>query len=170
MDQSNLPHCVGFAWAQWLRSSPIRTLTGPEPDDIYHQAQLVDEWEGKNYDGTSVRAGAKVLAPHIAEYRWADDLQTLKEWLLLRGPVVMGTNWYTNMDYPVGGIINLGGGNVGGHAYLCLGWNSITRRFRCINSWGAGWGQNGRFWIREDDMARLLAENGEACAAIERTV
>jgi len=44
------------------------------------------------------------------------------------------------------------------------------RAFRAINSWGRSWGQNGRFWIRQDDLMLLLQEDGEACAAVEQRV
>ena len=38
------------------------------------------------------------------------------------------------------------------------------------NSWGSGWGQNGRFKMTVQDFASLFANGGEACAAVELPV
>ncbi len=69
------------------------------------------------------------------------------------------------------GLVVPTGGIAGGHAYLISGYNRLTKKYRCVNSWGEFWGQRGRFWIREEDMHRLLFElDGEACAAVEKPV
>lgn len=171
LDQDTLPHCVGFAWAQWLMTSPTRTRTGPSPAEIYHAAQKVDEWPGEAYDGTSVRAAAKVMTDlgRMANYVWAQSVDELRRWLLLNGPVVLGTSWLEEMFEPDRhGFLTVAGAEAGGHAYLCCGWSNSAAAFRCINSWGRGWGQNGRFWLRPADLGRLLEMQGEACAALER--
>src|SRR6185436_14113346 len=59
-DQGETPHCVGFAWHGLLRSSPVLNHQ-PLPDPLYLAAQKYDEFPGENYDGTSVRGGAKAL-------------------------------------------------------------------------------------------------------------
>ena len=137
---------------------------------IYRQAQLVDEWPGEDYEGTSVRAGAKVLRAlgMVSEYRWAWDMETLARYVLTTGTVVMGTNWYEGMDVPnAEGFVSPRGSIRGGHAWLVLGYNRARGVYRGVNSWGKHWGQAGRFWISEEDLGRLLAESGEACSAIE---
>jgi C1A family cysteine protease len=35
----------------------------------------------------------------------------------------------------------------GGHCILMVGYNNATRRFTCVNSWGASWGNRGFFTI-----------------------
>jgi len=154
-----------------MLASPTRTKTGPVPTDIYAAAQMVDEWDGENYDGTSVRAGAKVLASQgrISEYLWAQSLAELQAWVLTKGPVVMGTEWYQGMSLlGVNGYATPAGALLGGHAYLCIGYSTARRAYRFLNSWGRVWGSpNGRFWMKEEDVADLLSRNGEACAAIE---
>src|SRR5688572_23619901 len=93
LDQGAYPHCVGYAWRGWMMAAPLMTKDGPAAAAIYHEAQHVDEWEGTNYDGTSVRAGAKVLASagRINEYAWAWNAQTVADWILDdRGTVVLG--------------------------------------------------------------------------------
>lgn len=175
-NQGDFGICVGAAWDGWLRCSPTRTLVPGMMQAIYRAAIAIDEWPENDNDvemqfGTSVRAGAKALAAwnRVAEYLWATDMAAMKRWLLTKGPVVMGTNWWSGMmAVDSSGYVNLTGSVEGGHAWLVTGYSSTRRRFRCVNSWGASFGQNGRFWVREDDMARLLAEDGEGCTAIER--
>lgn len=172
MDQGSSSHCVGYSWRQWLTSWPLPTPGGPSAPEIYRLAQEVDEWHGAepDYYGTSVRAGAKVLdgMGHIGQYLWAFDMPTVRKFILTKGPVVFGTNWYSQMFTPKGGLVLPRGANEGGHAYLCIGYTTEQRMFRFVNSWGETWGQGGRFWMREDDVARLISEQGEACAAIEQ--
>lgn len=170
LDQGNKPHCVGASWQQWLASDPIRTY-GPKMADIYHAAQKIDEWPGEGYAGTSVRAGVQVLEGlgYVEGYHWAWDAATVADFVLSKGTVVLGTNWYEQMFMPdKKGLIYPSGANRGGHAYLCVGYNSIRGLFRILNSWGEAWGEKGRAWIQGEDLARLLSEDGEACAAVEK--
>lgn len=173
LNQGPHPHCVGYAWRGWQTCSPTRRAT-PAGDAvaIYNRAQQLDEWPGEGYDGTSVRAGAKVMAEQgrLGEYVWADSEQALRLWLLTRGPVVMGTSWYEGMSdahIDRDQIARPTGALQGGHAYLCIGYSRVRRMYRCVNSWGATWGFKGRFWITEADMATLLSRDGEACGAVE---
>src|SRR5690606_274936 len=98
-DQGSLPHCVGFSWAHWLEDGPVTHKGNApivNPSIIYKEAQKVDEWPGEKYDGTSVRAGAKILHKQglIESYYWAWDIDSLANAVLTLGPVVVGTNWY----------------------------------------------------------------------------
>ncbi len=36
---------------------------------------------------------------------------------------------------------------LGGHCVLMVGFNNVTQRFICVNSWGASWGDRGFFTI-----------------------
>lgn len=172
-DQGNESSCVGFSWMHWLVSAPVtqrsRNWTA-EARNIYYQAQLVDEWEGTNYEGTSVRAGAKVLAAtgFISEYRWAwDGMETIRA-VLDVGPVVVGTNWYDGMFNPDSrGHIKPTGSVAGGHAYLIDGASLDRGLVRLKNSWGRGWGLAGRAYMTITDFSRLIAEDGEAALAAE---
>ena len=163
------PSCVGFAWENWGLCAPIvNEFPGVL---IYNLAKCFDEWPGFDYDGTSIRAGAKVLlhAGMISEYRFGWDLQDIIPTILVRGPVVFGTQWRSGMDQPDReGIIRAKGRVVEGHAYLVNGFDGRRGLLRIQNSWHR-WGLCGRSvaFLPAEDAARLLASDGEACLAIE---
>ena len=95
LDQGRTPQCVAFSWSHFLTDSPKpHPAVLLDPATLYHEAQLVDEWPGEGYDGTSVRAGAKALVARsliYGSYEWAFDLNTVIQQVLEVGPVVMGT-------------------------------------------------------------------------------
>lgn len=182
-DQGLQPHCVGYAWAHYIEDSP-KTHPEPgafaEPSELYSEAQRMDEWPGEDYEGTSVRAGAKALLARglVAEYRWAFTLQDVINILLTQGPVVVGTNWYESMFRPVirydaqghpRVTLPVKGDIAGGHAYILNGVNVPAQVFRMKNSWGREWGVDGRASISFSDFDRLLSEDGEACLTVERS-
>lgn len=173
-DQGETSQCVGYSFAHWLTDGPVtHGLAAPvvKPIDIYAEAQKIDEWPGENYDGTSVRAGVKTLQNkgYVTSYYWAFDIDTLVYALLELGPVVVGTNWFNNMFYPAqNGMIKVGGALAGGHAYMINGVNTTKKLFRIKNSWGKEWGIGGMAYISFADMARLIAQQGEVCIAVEK--
>lgn len=157
-----------------MTSAPLRTMDGPTPGLIYQRAQELDDIPDYfPYEGTTVRGGAKALEEQgrIEKYVWATSVDEVRDFILTTGSVVVGTNWYSRMSstslwnyaWPKGTLI-------GGHAYVLCGYSGKRDAFRMINSWGEGWGWNGRAWIKSKDLARLLEEDGEACAAIEKEV
>lgn len=173
-DQGNTSQCVAYSWLHYLSDGPVthssRSQPMMAPTDLYRAAQEVDEWPGNAYDGTSVRAGAKILqaAGFITHYWWAWDVETVINALLSLGPVVVGTNWYSGMFQPdEDGHIELTGHLAGGHAYLLNGVSRTRGLVRLKNSWGTSWGNNGMAWLDLEDLERLIAEDGEACLAAE---
>lgn len=171
LDQGQTSECVAFSFEGWLNASPTRTLDGPTPQAIYDRAQQLDEWHDHPHDGTSVRAGAKVMAEQgrIGEYVWGQTLDDVVHWLLLKGPVVIGIPWYEAMfDPDRHGFVTPGGAVAGGHALLVTGANRLARVVRVRNSWGPDWGINGNCLMRFDVLDRLLfQEGGECVGAVE---
>ena len=174
-NQGNTPQCVGYSWAHWIEDGPVEHAgVAPilAPSVIYEGAKTLDEWPGENYDGTSVRGAVKYLAAngYVKSYYWAFDVDTIAQYILNYGPMVVGTNWYNSMFTPDRrGVLRIGGRLAGGHAYVLNGVDTITRTFRIKNSWGKRWGKGGMALIRFTDMARLISEQGEACVAVEAT-
>jgi hypothetical protein len=168
LDQGLTSQCVAYSWTHRLADAPSLKDPGRllAPDQLYWRAQVADEWPGEDYDGTSIRAGAKVLQSmgYIGSYYWSYDLATTVETILRLGPVVIGTYWYEGMDTPDRlGLVHPSGLNYGGHAYVLNGVSRNTRRFRIKNSWGRSWGREGRAFLSFDDFETLLAQDGEVC-------
>ena len=174
LDQGNDPHCVAFSWKQFLQTAPMCQGRNLRENFIYELCQQRDQWPGESYDGTSVRAGAKVLhrLGFIEAYLWAHTVDEMENWLKTQGPIVLGTIWYSDMFSPKGATakVTATGSIAGGHAYLCIGCSSKKRVFRCVNSWGEGWGNDGRFEIPYKDMSVLLNKQGEACLPTEQKI
>ena len=165
--------CVGFSWAHELIARPMKYLTADNAyaRNIYKEAQKVDEWEGEDYEGTSVLAGAKIVQSlgHMKEYRWAFGLDDLILAVGYKGPAVLGINWYTGMfDADSNGFVHATGEVEGGHAILCNRVNIKLKEFSLWNSWGSDWGINGACKVSFNDMEKLLSEWGEACIPVER--
>lgn len=180
LDQGSTGTCVGHGWAHWVEDAPRSPIGTIDPFQIYRDACLLDVWpenDDQSLDwGTSVRAGAKALLDRgiVTSYLWAFDLQTVIDAILSRGPVVVGTDWYDSMFVTawINGRrtirITPGAEVVGGHCYVLNGVSTTARVFRMKNSWGRGWGVDGRASIGFDDMARLIESDGEACMAVQR--
>lgn len=174
-NQGTESSCTAQAAAGVLETSPNRQAHRPslphydetaERFDLYSEARRHDPWPGEDYAGASTDAPFKVLRArsHITEWRWCFGLADVLDTLNGRGPVAVGTLWYTRMFYPdADGHIEISGDVAGGHAYELLWNDAADRQVRAINSWG-DWGQNGRFWLTHDQLDRLLGENGEAVA------
>lgn len=171
LDQGETYACVGHAWAAFLMSAPkMQGLT--DPKKLYQLSQQFDEFEGEEpvMQGSSVRGGAKAarsLGLIENSFKWAYDVQTIWNFLLTRGPVILGTDWTTGMDNPKNGYVSFSGDDLGGHCYLACGANVENKSILCINSWGEQWGLKGKFWLPMEELEKLLKRGGNACSAIE---
>lgn len=173
-DQGSTPQCVAYAWLGFLHDSPTTYSKPPipliPPKKLYQAAQAMDEWPGEDYEGSSVRGGIKALISlgYKVEYRWATTLNQCVQTILESGPMVVGTDWYEGMNEPNRkGFVSPIGEVLGGHAYVLSGVNTSQEFFRIQNSWGRTWGNNGCAKISFFDFRKLLADQGEACIAME---
>jgi len=176
LDQGREGACVGFGWAHELAARPVQVpnITNDRALAIYRRAKQLDAWDGENYDGTSVIAGAKAVMElgYLKEYRWAlgpgataaeNDLALAVGY---KGPAIMGTNWYDGMFTPdEKGYLRPTGSVAGGHCYLVYGYN-LQMGYKVWNSWGTGhYG-----YISQADMVTLLSQDGEACIPTIRSL
>jgi hypothetical protein len=173
LDQGREGACTGFAVAHEAaaRPVPIKGITAVVAQSVYERARQLDEWEGEDYEGSSVLGAIKAGKERgwFGEYRWAFGEADLRLAIGHKGPAVIGVNWYEGMAEPdATGLIRKEGALVGGHAILVNGFNVRTNRYRLHNSWGEDWGINGECFLSAEDMAALLNERGEACIPVVR--
>lgn len=172
LDQGNEGACVGFGWAHELSARPVvRPMTNDMARSLYYEAQRLDAWAGESYSGTSVIAGAKAVMAHgwLAEYRWAFSENDLALAVGYKGPVVLGANWRSGMDElaidRAGRLwASVSGTLRGGHCFITHGYSVPLNAYKCWNSWGPP----SEFYISAPDMAKLLADSGEACVPLIR--
>lgn len=184
LDQGVEGSCVGHAWAHELNANPFKVrVKSSTAKTIYYAAQQWDVWEGTEYEGTSVLAGAKVVHSlgHMEEYRWAFGIEDVIETLSKFGPIVLGIAWYEGMfNTNENGFIKPTGNIAGGHAILANGiqfrerngfwWKDLPEPIiRLHNSWGKDWGVNGDALITASDLSFLLKQQGEACVPVKRS-
>lgn len=173
LNQGQEGSCVGFAFAHEAIARPVRVqnVTGAVAREVYHSAQLLDQWPGEEEEGTSVLGGAKACVKRgwYKEYRWAFSLDDVIMSLGYHGPVVLGVDWYEGMiETDSKGFVRREGDIAGGHAILACGVNLKRKIVRLHNSWGQGWGINGDCFISFDDLDKLLIAQGEACVPLGR--
>ena len=157
--------CVGFGWTHELMARPgvVSGVSNEFARNFYFECQKSDQWAGgaypgasPYYEGTSVIAGARLAKAMglIGNYYWALEPETLFASLGYKGPAVIGVDWHEGMfDTDPDGFIWVTGDIGGGHC-VCVYGIKIVRNLdgsvdwlrsyvKILNSWGAGWGQDG---------------------------
>jgi len=172
MDQGQTSECVGFGCRLLLDAEPFVWPASLSPGTIYREARARDEFPDDT-EGTSVRAGLDVLKEHgfIDAYYWADRVDVMGEYILTRGPVIVGTDWLTGMsNVDKDGFVMAVGRNTGGHCYVATRCNFKEEWIGFQNSWGKSFGVRGSFKMMFYDFEKLLKRGGVAAAVKERIV
>jgi hypothetical protein len=174
LDQGNTGHCVGFGTTAYLNAEPMtHSYQNQWAHDLYYWIKANIDGEPGAEDGSYVRSAAKALVQKgfISKYFFATTVDDIKTWVLNHGPVVMGTDWDNAMFTPdAWGYIKPGGGVAGGHCFLLIGYDAATDSFEFDNSWGTGWGKNGRFFMYASDFAKLFGRVGSEAMAADEVV
>jgi hypothetical protein len=177
LDQGQLGSCTGNAGTGALGTQPFYDAVGravlPDPHEgkaaedfaveLYGAATIVDGYPGTyppDDTGSSGLAICKVLKSRgtINGYRWARSPYGLLQ-LLQRGPVLQGMPWFESFFEPDGqGFIDTNphwptSTLAGGHEVEAVGVEIDQRDvfssvITYVNSWGPGWGDQGRFRMR----------------------
>jgi len=181
-----LGSCVGNAAAGWLASGNTSrpgaaTVHGQPVDEtlavtLYSAATGLDSVPGRfptQDTGSSGIGGAKALVKFgfATGYRHAYSLQAALS-AMQTGPVLIGVPWYESMFEPApdGGVrVDRASPLAGGHE-LCLNRLDMDRRRAWFpQSWG-DWGLDGWGWFGLDDLAALLADDGDVTIPTPITV
>lgn len=174
-DQGSSSHCTAYSWLAYLHDGPVvqeHFTQKPmyNPADLYKKLQENDGVIRPSYDGTTVRAGAKVMKKlgFIKEYRWTRNVEDITKALLVFGPVIVGSHWYTDMMKPdANAKISVSGNSIGGHAFLLNGVDVNKNLYRIKNSWGRRWGIQNHGFIDINDFQKLIDKGGEVCIPLE---
>jgi hypothetical protein len=182
LDQGSLGSCTGNA-AVGLLATDCATRPGltsvvvdgevlPVDEElalkVYSLATQLDEFQGTwppEDTGSSGLGAAKALQRLglCDSYQHAFGIAAL-DTALQSGPVMVGTYWYGSMFEPgPDGLLTLdyGSGIAGGHEYVISALVAESGLYRLDNSWGSGWGIGGSAFLRRDDLAALLAMDGD---------
>ncbi len=194
LDQGLSGTCTGHAGAHFIHCSPIAHKTFIDPFILYREAVLSDEYTDNDSDavkannddlqaGSSGTGVAKALEKRglISSYLWAQRFEDAITWVLTRGPVMVGSNWYESMEKPNASgrlVITPGSPIVGGHEWLIRGADKKRGLALMVNSWGPKWGGVGKWegakvrpghaLVDFDTLARLFHEDGDVVSAIEK--
>lgn len=142
-DQGSEGACVGFSLSRAMSWFNRQFYDGFW---LYHTAQKYDEWDGEDYEGTSVRAGANVLR-YLGHSR-------IYEGRTLQPQKIHGIDayrWTNNVE----DVLNVVGG-------IQKERGAITFR----NSWGTYYPQ--KVWLPAETAQRLIDEDGEICVPTDR--
>ncbi len=179
LDQFREGACVGFSWTNSVNAAPkVHKYDNSYAQSIYYRARQLDEWPGEDYDGTSVRAGAKSCTEKgwIKSYAFTQDPREAALWVLNQRPVVIGISWMESMysaKKENGYFIKPEGEVVGGHAICIDGVRYMEGGkggdyIRLMNSWGDDFGYSGRCKMTFADFEKLLSDRyAVACTATE---
>ena len=177
LDQGDFGTCVGNGFAHWAALTPTED---PGVDEklartIYYEATVEDgspddpDVAGGGQQGATVRSGAKAMQKRgrLAAYAFARNIEEMDDWLDHHGPVVVGTEWTNSMFYPDrDGLVKVEGPSAGGHCWVVVD-RLDNGTYKSLTSWGTSFGKDGYFYVRRDDLRRLLADGGEACLTLE---
>lgn len=182
LDQLDEGSCTGHGGFANLCSGEFwkagkEALAGGDPHEyavgLYSAATEIDPWPGTfrpddtGSDGLSI---AKVLKTRglISGYLHATSLDAVLT-ALARQVIMIGSSWNEQMyDVAADGQIRVGGATLGGHEYVLDEIDVERRRAWLRNSWGPGWGIEGRAWMSWDDLGILLADFGDCTVLVPR--
>ena len=180
-DQGNLGSCTGNALTGALASDPLfaglpqgTTLDEDKAVEIYSAATKIDPYDGEyppddtGSDGLSVAKVAQSLGL-ISGYRHAFSLADALD-ALQDGPVITGVEWFAGFDRPSATARSRSAARC---AAATRSWSTSTTprtgKIGLTNSWGDGWGVDGRFHMTAATWGTLLDRQGDVTILVPAT-
>ena len=188
LDQLDEGACVGFGISAELSADPVMLPTGqPFAFKLYRLAQAQDRAMGLNFpEGATVLGGLRAAREigQIRGFAWAQTPDQLRDAVLSHGSVVVGSDWTVGMDRLTPEFLARPTGAVrGGHCWTIIGYVPRFRyrdtdgvvktaeAYEAINSWGPGYGRQGRFFVLVDEANDLIfGRNGEAAIVTDTPI
>lgn len=189
LDQGSEGACVGFGVTHEAAAEPVAVspVSNALAIAVYHQAQDNDEWPGRKYQGTSLKAGMIVGVQRgwYKSFHWDFGEEDVALTVSNNGPVLLSIEWRAGMEKVDGaGFIHATGPVRGRHCVCCRGhvigtppprsawgrfWARLTGRtqtdgryYVLRNSWSRKWGRDGDCYLSAADLDKLLKAGGEA--------
>jgi hypothetical protein len=178
-DQGNVGSCTGNAGIGALCTGslwPIVPSTRYTPDEsgalaLYSDAEDGDGPYPPNDNGSNGLSIAKALTRGrmIPGYRHTFTLDDALR-ALTQTPLITGISWYDDMFHPTReGVVRPTGSLAGGHEIVVDEHDPARGLVGFSNSWGAGWGVGGRFYLSTEDYGRLLDDAGDVTVLLPVT-
>lgn len=179
LDQGDSSECTVFTFAQFLQCAPwIHTLAWVRGafTERYTRAQKHDGI-ARPHDGSTERAVLMDAKEDglITEFLHVNDEDIAKEYLVTRGTLAFGSDWFGPMFTPdAHGYVEPEHTPAEmGHEYLMRWYYGPRHRkypdsYEFVNSWSAQWGDKGKFRMKADAVRYLWKQlNGDLISPIE---
>lgn len=176
LDQGSVGSCTGNAMTGVMGTSPFfETL--PEKTqsalderyalEVYALATQLDPFPG-TYPGQDTGSDGLSAAKALVKLGDANgevhgtSIGSLHA-MIQTSAFAVGLSWRTGCDSPDrNGLVKYAGAVRGGHEVCFVAYDSATNTWKVRNSWGPSWGKDGFFFITDDDVVKLLADQGDA--------
>jgi C1A family cysteine protease len=121
----------------------------------YCKSTGVITWNCFPYDDgnktCNVHNDEAALRTKISAYNVSRSTDYMKEWLSSKGALVTSFTVYDDFFSYSTGVYTPSTTKVAGyHAVSVVGYSDRLKAWKCKNSWGTGWGEDGYFWIAYD--------------------
>jgi C1A family cysteine protease len=94
-------------------------------------------------------------------YHALSTVDEMKHCIASGYPFLIGFDVYENFETDIGpsGVMPSPHGSIlGGHEVLVIGYDDSTGYFKVRNSWSAGWGDHGNFYMSYNDVLKVISE------------